>query len=316
MARPLSPITRHPSWQSRALNLALRLVVRRRLERIERIDQRTAEASRKRLDGLRRWQRLPAGTSVEAVAPGEGAPGEWIAAPGADPRRTVFYLHGGAYTIGSPAIYRELCARLSAACGARVFAAAYRLAPEHPCPAAIDDAEVAWRWLLAHGVEPRACAVAGDSAGGGLALALLARLRDAGQRLPACAALLAPWTDLGATGASVRANAASDPYIVARLLLPVAAMYRGALDVDDPRVSPLFADLRDLPPMLVQASDSEVLRSDAERLVERALAAGVAARLQLWPAQAHVFQLFARGLPEGRRACAAVGEFVRASTVL
>ncbi len=128
--------------------------MRRRLERIERIDQRTAEASRKRLDGLRRWQRLPAGTSVEAVAPGEGAPGEWIAAPGVDARRTVFYLHGGAYTIGSPAIYRELCARLSAACGARVFAAAYRLAPEHPCPAAIDDAEVAWRWLQAHGVEP------------------------------------------------------------------------------------------------------------------------------------------------------------------
>ncbi len=303
-----------PSRRARLLNLALRLTVKRRLSAMRSTDAAAARASRARLAALERWiPPPPRGTRVEHIALG-GVPAERVCARRAERSRALLYLHGGAYVLGSPALYRDLAARLSAACAMPVLVPDYRLAPEHPFPAALEDARAAWSALLAGGIAPQRAALAGDSAGGGLALALMVALRAAGEPLPACAALLAPWTDLTASGESLRSNAGRDPYLVADLLRPVAALYHGAHDPGEALISPLFADLRGLPRLLVHASDAEILRSDSERLVARARAAGVPAELHLWAGMAHVFHLFAALLPEARAAIAEIGAFVRAAT--
>jgi len=299
------------SWRARAFNLFLRLTVRAPLERITRVDASTARASRARLARIERWMPpVPADALVTWIDDPD-IRGEWVAARGARDEAALLYLHGGAYSVGTPALYRELCLKLSAASGLRVLSLDYRLAPEHPFPAAVEDALGAWQWLRGQGFPASRLAIAGDSAGGGLALATLLALRDADESLPACAFGLAPWTDLRATGESVMLNARSDPYIVARLLKPVAELYLNGADPGDPLASPLYGDPHGLPPLLLHVSEIEVLLSDSLRFAEQARAAGVAMELKVWPEMAHVFQLFARVIPEARRSIAEIGDFCR-----
>src|SRR5215467_1876317 len=192
-----------------------------------------------------------AGTAVDPVDAG-GVPAEWVAAPGVSPGRVLLYLHGGAYQIGSPATLRRLVALLSGAAQARALSLDYRLAPEHPFPAAVDDAVVAYRWLLAGGTDPARIVIAGDSAGGGLALGTLVALRDAGEPMPAAAVLLSPWTDLALTGESLRTRAAIDMLIKPGGMHQAADVYLAGEDPRHPYASPLYADLRGLPPLLIQ----------------------------------------------------------------
>jgi epsilon-lactone hydrolase len=301
-----------PSLGARLVNLALRHVVKRRLSSIDPVDASAARAARARVDRLARLvPARPCGVEVEAVDAG-GVPAEWVIPPRDRPGRGVLFLHGGAYVIGSARLYRELTARLARACGARVLVPDYRLAPEHPFPAALEDALTVWEWLLAGEQSADRMLLAGDSAGGGLALATLLELRDAGRALPAAAALLAPWTDLTASGSSVKENEARDPYLPARLLRPVAELYLAGADPRDPRASPLFGDLRGLPPLLLVASPDEILRDDTVRLAAAARSRGVEVTVELWPRMPHVFPLFARLVPEGRRAIAGIGAFAEA----
>jgi acetyl esterase/lipase len=254
--------------------------------------------------GTALFARLPHGVSrvpvEERVA---GVFGEWIL-PYAQPfsPRVVLYLHGGGYVAGSPRMYRSVTTTFALRCNARVFALDYRLAPEHPFPAALDDAVAAYRWLLGQGIAPSNMLVAGDSAGGGLTLSTLLALRDGGSPLPAGAVMIAPWVDLLATGESVRTNAHSDDVVVpdgGENLLAHAYMGGGALD--DPRASGLYANLEGLPPILIQASAIEVLRDDSIRLDAKARAAGVDSKLRLWDGLPHVWHLF-KMLPETREA--------------
>jgi acetyl esterase/lipase len=234
----------------------------------------------------------------------------WIEAPGAKADRAVLYLHGGGYVMGSLDTHQELMARISRSTGARVLGIDYRLAPENPFPAAVDDAVTAYEGLLAQGYAPQRILVGGDSAGGGLTLATLVALRERGARLPAGAFLFSPWTDLTASGPSVRTRAEADPMIVPDMLAGMAAHYHGSTAANHPLVSPLFADLAGLPPLLIQVGDDEVLLDDSTRLAKRAEAVGVAADLRVWPGAFHVFQAFPQ-LPEAAQALDQVGAFAR-----
>ncbi len=240
-----------------------------------------------------------------------GVPAEWIAAPGADPQRVLLFFHGGGYYRGSIRTHREFAGRLSRACGATAVAIGYRLAPEHVFPAAVDDCVAAWRWLVAGGTAPGQIVVAGDSAGGGLALALLLTLRRANAPLPAAAVLLSPWTDLAQSGASMERNAAADPTIGKGYLDRFAQAYLGGADARNPLASPLHGDLRGLPPLLIQVGSVETLLDDSTRLAEKARAAGVPVDLQVWDGMFHVWQRHAAQLPEAQQAIDAIGAYVR-----
>ena len=250
------------------------------------------------------------GVRVSPVEAG-GVPGEWAVPNGAGADRVLLYLHGGGWIMGSPRTHRSLVAGLARGAGVRALSLDYRLAPEHPFPAALDDCVAAYDWLLASGFEPGRIVIAGDSAGGNLALAVLLRLRDAGTPLPAAAVLLSPATDLGLAGASHTTRRALDPYLARADLEAIVAAYAGTRDRAEPYLSPLFADLHGLPPMLIHVGDHEVLLDDAVRLGERALAAGVEARTVVWPGMMHVFQNLAPFVPEARRANREIAAFVR-----
>ena len=241
-----------------------------------------------------------------------GVQAAWLAAPGARPGRVLLHLHGGAYVRGSMASHGELVARMARACGARGLLPAYRLAPEHPYPAALDDALAVYRALLADGVDPAALILSGDSAGGGLALATLVALREAGDPLPALAVLLSPWTDLAGTGESVRTKAAVDPFVGPRYLHVMAAHYLGGAPADTPGASPLYADLHGLPALMIQVGTAEVLLDDSIRVADKARAAGTPVTLEQWPDMVHVWHFFAQVLPEGKAAVDRLGEWVRA----
>jgi monoterpene epsilon-lactone hydrolase len=243
-----------------------------------------------------------------------GVPSEWVAAPGCDASRAVLFLHGGGYAIGSLNTHRRLAYDISAASSARVLLIDYRLAPEHPFPAAVDDAAAAWRWLLGQGFAPSRLAIAGDSAGGGLAIATLVNLRDRKLGLPACAVAISPWVDLEGLGNSITTRAAQDPMVQKDGLLWMARMYLNGKDARTPLAAPLHADLKGLPPVLVQVGTAETLLDDAIRIAERMHAAGVEARLAIWPNMLHVFPLFAPILSEGRDGCIEIGAFIRSKT--
>ena len=240
-----------------------------------------------------------------------GVAAEWVAAPEFDPDRAVLYLHGGGYAIGSINTHRRLAYDISAACGARMLVIDYRLAPEHPYPAAVEDAAKAWRWLIEQGFDTRRLAVAGDSAGGGLAIATLVNLRDQKLGLPACAVAISPWVDLEGTGTSMTARAAQDPMVQKNGLLWMAGMYLKGKDVRTPLAAPLHADLKGLPPVLVQVGSAETLLDDAMRLAEKLHGAGGEVDLSVWPNMLHVFPLFAPILSEGREGCLEIGTYIR-----
>ena len=243
-----------------------------------------------------------------------GVPGEWIVAPGAADDRVILYLHGGGYVMGSINTHRAMMARISRAAKARVLAIDYRLAPEHPFPAAVDDATTAYRWLLTQGYKPGKITIAGDSAGGGLTFSTLLSLRDSKTPLPAAAAPISPWTDLAATGESLKTRAKVDPMVGDSGLAPMAKHYAGSHDLKHPLVSPLYANLEGLPPLLIHVGDAEILLSDSTRIAERAKAAGVDVTLEVWPDMVHVWHVFAKILPEGQQAIDRIGEFVLART--
>jgi epsilon-lactone hydrolase len=243
-----------------------------------------------------------------------GVPAEWVAAPGCDPERAVLYLHGGGYVIGSINTHRRLAYDISAASGARVLVIDYRLAPEHPFPAAVEDAAKAWRWLLQQGFAAHRLAIAGDSAGGGLTLATLVNLRDQKLGLPACAVAISPWVDLEGVGNSITARAAQDPMVQKDGLLWMAGLYLNGKDAKTPLAAPLHADLKGLPPILIQVGTAETLLDDSTRIAEKLHAAGVDVRLAIWPNMLHVFPLFAPILSEGRDGCLEIGSFIRGRT--
>ena len=245
-------------------------------------------------------------TRVDAMA------AEWITSPATADDRVVLYLHGGGYVVGSLNTHRELASRLGRAAGARILTIDYRLAPEHPHPAAVDDAVAAYRWLARQGFQPERIAVAGDSAGGGLTIATLLALRDLGEPTPSGGVCFSPWVDLEGTGQSMD-TITNDPMLNRALILHFARFYLGGgtLDPRTPLAAPLHADLRGLPPLHVQASRDEVLRDDAVRIVEKARAAGVECELDLTDEVPHVWQIFASILPEGREAIARAGAFLR-----
>lgn len=241
--------------------------------------------------------------------------GEWIepAAPDhAARRRCILYFHGGAYVAMSAQTHRSLTSRLAGWSNTRLFALNYRLAPEHPFPAALDDALTAYRALIAEGIEPDRIVLAGDSAGGGLALALLIALRDAHEKLPAAGVLFSPWTDLAATGQSIVVNDRSDALFFGSWIAPEARHYLGGTPATNPLASPVYADLTGLPSLFIQVSDSEVLLDDSRRVFENAKKVGVQATLQIWHGVPHGWQIFAPILPEARAALRQASEFIAA----
>jgi monoterpene epsilon-lactone hydrolase len=253
----------------------------------------------------------PAGATVEPVD-ANGVPAEWVAASGVTGRRVLLYLHGGGYQIGSPATLRRMVTLLSAPLAARVLSVDYRLAPEHPFPAAVDDAVAAYRWLLAGGTDPATVALAGDSSGGGLALATLVALRDAGEPMPAAAFAISPWTDLALTGESLRTRAAAEVMLQPDGIPETAALYLAGADPRHPYASPLYADLRGLPPLLIHVGDAEVVLDDSTRFAARAREAGVDVTLEVWDEMPHVWHAFAGLLPEADQAIARAGDWLRA----
>ncbi|HTO58747.1 MAG TPA: alpha/beta hydrolase, partial [Pseudomonadales bacterium] len=253
---------------------------------------------------------LAADITREDVSAG-GVSAAWITAPNAVRDRTILYLHGGGYVIGSINTHKELASRLSRAAQARVLLIDYRLAPEHPHPAAVDDALAAYRWLLSKGADPKRTAVAGDSAGGGLTVATLVAIRDAGLPVPATGVCLSPWVDLEGLGDSMTTKSAADPMVQRDGLLKMAAAYLAGKDPRTPLAAPLYANLGGLPPLLIQVGTAETLLDDATRLAERARKAGVNVTLEPWEDMIHVWQAFAPLLPEGQQAIERIGEFVR-----
>lgn len=259
------------------------------------------------------WDRLfdpaPDETVIEPVSCG-GVPAEWVGPPGASHDRAILYLHGGGFRIGSPRSHRGLVAALAAEAGCRVLCLDYPLAPEHRFPAALEQCCAAYRWLCAR-IAPANIALAGDSAGAGLALATMVALRDGGEALPAAAVLMSAWTDLTASGPSYAERAGADPLNQRPALLAMARSYLGGADPRTPTASPLFADPTGLPPLLMQVGGREIVHSDSALFAERARAAGVAVTVQDCDGMVHVFQQFPAELPQAREALADAGLFLR-----
>ncbi len=254
---------------------------------------------------------LPVADDVVCIADDLGAiPALRLTTPGVAEDVALLYLHGGAYVIGSPEGYRPLAAALGRAAGVTVWAIDYRLAPEHPCPAAIEDALAAYRALLARGFPASRILLAGDSAGGGLAVAMMVALRASGLPQPAAAFLMSPWVDLTCGAASITAKADEDPSLTGAGLRAMAALYLGGLPPESPQASPVMADLSGLPPLLIHVGSAEILLDDAVALARAAGSAGAAVSLEIWPGMVHVWHLFAAMLDAGTRAITAGGAFL------
>jgi epsilon-lactone hydrolase len=265
------------------------------------------EASRKGLEMLASLTPIAPDVKVEKTTV-EGIPAEWVAAPNAVEDRVFLYLHGGAYILGNCNTHRGITAKLSRSTYSKVLLPEYRLAPENPFPAAIEDAVQAYRWLVSSGYKPKQIIIGGDSAGGGLTLSTLLSLKEAGDELPALTVLLSPWTDLEGTGESMETRAEADPWLKPEASRATPVLYIGDLDRRTPLVSPIYADLDGLPPMLVHVGNDEILLSDSVRLVDRARAAGVEVSFKVWEDLWHVFHTFE--IPEANQAIDEIGEFV------
>jgi epsilon-lactone hydrolase len=236
---------------------------------------------------------------------------EWISTPASDKDRAILYLHGGCYGMGSVQTHRDLMSRIAVEASMRVLGLNYRLAPAHGFPAAVEDAAAAYRWLLGSGLQPGRIAIAGDSAGAGLALAATIMVRDEGLPVPGAILCISPWVDLALSGDSLESKAAEDPIVSREMLLGWAKLYLGAHDPYTPLASPLYAELRGIPPKLIQVGSAEVLLDDSRRLAQRASAMGVDTTLEIWPEMIHVWHSFASILREARQAIEAIGSFVR-----
>jgi len=272
---------------------------------------------------LERRQRLdevgsvwPVGEDI-ALTPVDagGVPAEWSLAPGSDASRVLMFFHGGGYCSGSIRSHRRMVTEAGRAAGMRTLAIGYRLAPEHPFPSALEDARAAWRFVITQGVGAAHVAVAGDSAGGGLSVALINTLRSAGEQFPACAWLVSPWADLTMSGSTLASKDAVDPLIHKDYLNELADAYvPGGLDRKDPRVSPLYADLRGFPPTLIQVGSAETLLADATRLTAALGDTDVPVTLEVWPHMIHAWPIWNAHLEPARRALASAGTFLRSHT--
>ena len=256
---------------------------------------------------------VPAADISFKPAVARGVTAEWVTTPDSDSSRVVLYFHGGGYTIGSIASYRSFTGRLARATRARLLSIGYRLAPEHPFPAALDDAVSSYRWLLDQGIPPGRIAVVGDSAGGGLALSLAIAIRDAGGPPAATIVAIGPSTDLAKEGASVKERAHLDPIVNLESSMAHALRYVGTQgNLKHPLASPLYSDLHGLPPLLIMVGTHEALFDDSTRFAAKAEAAGVEVQLDIWEEMIHVWPVFADILPEGRQAIDKIGDYIRA----
>ena len=293
------------SLRSRILHLTLQRVTSAINLRLSIQEQRT------RMDELaRRGICIPKGVTVRTIQAG-GIHAEWIEPANASTQKTILYLHGGGYCICSLDTHRGLAARLALASQAHVLIIDYRLAPENPFPDALEDALASYHWLLEQGVDGGQIAIGGDSAGGGLALATALCLREAGQKLPAALFLLSPWTDLTFSGESHRTLKKIDPIFGGESgSLEFGPAYLGVDDPTNPLISPLFADLHDLPPTLIQVGSDEILLDDSTRLEVKLKSSEVVTKLEIWAGMWHVFQIFAPYVPEAQQAICQVGDFI------
>jgi len=294
-----------PSIESHLLALTSRLMIKRAMSasRFDLARVRRSMESRRMLPSF-----LPRGLRIE-TSRDVHLKGEWHTPVDVAPRRTILHLHGGAFVAGTPRAFRPLSGWIAARSRARVFTLDYRLAPEHPFPAALDDAVAAVRALYALGVEPSALGIVGDSAGGALTLSTMLALRDAGDPLPAAAALISPLTDLAGTGESLRTNAESDSMLSTKHSGHLFRLYAGNHPLEHPLVSPLYAELRGLPSLLIHASSSEILFDDSRRLAEKARAAGIAVEFTVWRDLPHDFHAAVPLTPESRLAVKGVGAY-------
>jgi monoterpene epsilon-lactone hydrolase len=288
-------------------------VVRAHLAKLPPSETLTTAERRTQYERAEKVFPTPAEVKIERVS-APAAPAEWLRPPSAVAGRVVLYLHGGGYVIGSPRSHRHLAAAIASAGAANALLLDYRLAPEHPFPTAVDDAVAAYRWLLDQGIAASHIVIAGDSAGGGLTVATLLALRDASVPLPAGGVCISPWVDLTCSAASYRTKAEADPIVKSGPIEEMARAYLGDRDRRTPLASPLFADLRGLPPLLIHVGSDEVLLDDAVQLSERAKQAGVTATLEVWDRMIHVWHWFLPMLEEAESAVSGIGRFVRSRT--
>jgi epsilon-lactone hydrolase len=253
---------------------------------------------------------IPKNVSIKSQSI-NGVPCEWITPRGIDRNKVLMYLHGGGYVFGGPNTHRQLTSKLAIAAGMAVLLVDYRLAPENRFPAAIDDATSCYLWLLDNGFDSSKIALGGDSAGGGLTVATMINLKSRGVSLPCCAALMSPWLDLSSSGESVQLNAKSDAMLSPYALDVMTQHYLAHEDKEHPLASPLFADLSNLPPILVHVGSGEILLSDSERFINKVNDSGGKAFLKVWPKMPHVFQLFSSMIPESKKSITNLGEFIR-----
>ena len=268
---------------------------------------------RKDLDALGLAFGHAADVAIEKTV-ANGVPAEWTTTPNAARDTALLYFHGGGYVIGSINTHRALAGRISRAAKARVLVIDSRLAPEHPHPAAVEDAVAAYRWMLQQGLQASRIAVSGDSAGGGLTVAALVAIRDANLPMPAAGAPISPWVDMEGIGDSMTSKSAADPIVQKEGLLNMARAYLGGKHPRTPLAAPLYADLSGLPPLLIQVGTAETLLDDASRLAERAKKAGVDVSYEPWDNMVHVWHLFAPMLDEGKQAIDGIGAFVQKHT--
>jgi acetyl esterase/lipase len=292
---------------SKGMEFVINILKEREAENIKK----RVEDSRAGMEELAKMVKVPKDVKCEPIDVA-GIPAEWISAPEAKNENVILYLHGGGYILGSITSHRELMARISRASQARVLIIDYRLAPEHPFPAAVDDAYNAYQWLIEdQKIAPSNIIIAGDSAGGGLTLVTLINLRDKAIILPAAAVCLSPWTDLGLTGESYKTKKRIDPMVAIDGLMFDSQLYLGETDYTHPLASPLYGDLKGLPPLLIIVGTAEILLDDSVEFAKKAKKVGVDVMLDIWDDMPHVFPAFAAFAPEGQQAIEKMGEFMK-----
>ncbi len=268
------------------------------------------EAQREEFETVARTFKILPDVELESVEI-EGLDAEWVKIHGQSPEIFILYLHGGGYSLGSIQTHRELVSRIARACEAKALVLDYRLAPENPFPAAIEDALAAYRYMLQQNISPQKIVVMGDSAGGGLTMSTLLSIRDKGEKMPCAGVCISPWVDLAGTGDSLKTRAHLDSMISPKILPEMARQYLGNEDPKNPLVSSIYADLSHLPPLLIQVGTNEVLFDDSTRLAQRAKECNVQVDLDIWESMGHVWHFFGSLLPQSNQAIDKIANFIK-----